>query len=99
MVRHVQSLTGQTDPDRAAIEAALLDLEKARKAYSGARDAVAQTLQLALPLNRPLADAGHVKGIAALLWEVAGRPEGTEHDDWFRAEKIVRRANAVPAIL
>jgi hypothetical protein len=98
-VRQVQSLTGQTDPDRAAIEAALLDLEKTRKAYSCARDAVAQTLQPALLLNPSLAHAGDVKGIAALLWESAGRPEGTAHDDWFRAEKIVRRANAVPAIL
>jgi hypothetical protein len=97
-VRRVQSLTGQPDSDQAAIEAALLELEKARKAYSSARDAVAQQLQPALSLNPPLARAGHVKGVAALLWEVAGRPEGTAHEDWFRAERIVRRANAMAAI-
>jgi hypothetical protein len=94
-VRHIQSLTDQSGSNQAAIEAALLELEKARKAYSSARDAVAQHLQPALPLNPSLANAAHVKGIAALLWEGAGRPEGTARDDWFRAEKIVRRANAV----
>lgn len=93
-VRHVQSLSGRTDSDRTEIEAGLLELEKAREAYSSARDAVAQMLQPALPLHPPLAHAGYVKGIAALLWEVGGRPEGTAHDDWFRAEKIVRRAHA-----
>src|ERR1700689_4958334 len=72
-VRHIQALTGQPDSDQAAIEAALLELEKARKVYSGARDALAQRLQPALPLHPPLAHAGHVKGVAALLWEVAGR--------------------------
>lgn len=98
-VRRVQSLTGQPNPDRSAIEAALLDLEKARKAYSNARDAVAQRLQPALPLHPPLAQTGHVKEIAALLWEVAGRPEGTAHDDWFRAENIVRLASASAVLL
>jgi hypothetical protein len=97
-VRQVQSLTNRTDPDQTAIEAALLELEQARKAYSNARDAVAQQLQPALAIHPPLAHAGYVKGIAALLWEGAGRPEGTACDDWFRAEKIVRRANAVAAV-
>jgi hypothetical protein len=98
-VRKVQSLTGQPNSDQAAMEAALLELEKARKSYSSARDAVARHVQPALPFNPPLARAGHVKGIAALLWEAAGRPEGTAHDDWFRAEKIVRRAHAATAVL
>jgi hypothetical protein len=96
-VRQVQSLTGQSSADSTAIETALLELEKARKAYSSARDAVAQRLQPTLPLHTALEHAGYVKGIAALLWEVAGRPEGTARDDWFRAESIVRRANAAAA--
>jgi hypothetical protein len=97
-VRKVQSLTGRPDSDQGAIEGALLELEQARKAYSSARDAVARQLQPALQLNPSLTRAGNVKGVAALLWEVAGRPEGTAHNDWFRAERIVRRANAVAAI-
>jgi len=35
-----------------------------------------------------------VRDIAELLWETAGRPEGTADEDWRAAEAIVRRASA-----
>jgi phosphosulfolactate phosphohydrolase-like enzyme len=35
-----------------------------------------------------------VRGIAEVLWESAGRPEGTADEDWHLAEQIVQRATA-----
>ncbi len=101
-VKQVQSLIAKSNPNRAAIDAALLELEKARVVYNGFRDAVAvqllrkSTPQTFLTLERdsPEAYAGRVRGIAELLWEGAGRPDGTADDDWRRAEEILRRAAA-----
>ena len=39
-------------------------------------------------------DRDRVREIAELRWELAGKPEGTADDDWYRAEEIVRRATA-----
>jgi hypothetical protein len=38
--------------------------------------------------------ASRVSEIAQLRWELAGKPEGTDDDNWYRAEDIVRRATA-----
>ena len=76
-------------------EAALLELEQAHFQYKQARDAFLQSM---LP-----AAAGMIGGedgsddistIAELLWESAGRPNGTADQDWRRAESIVKRARA-----
>jgi Protein of unknown function (DUF2934) len=95
-VRHLQILTTDPHPSRAAIEAALVDVEKARVVYDECRDALAREL---LPQSRnfrgtdaPQVVKERVKGIAELLWESAGRPEGTADEDWRLAEEIVKRA-------
>jgi DUF2934 family protein len=97
-VRHLQMLTTDPHPNRAAIEAALVDVEKARSIYDEYRDALAREL---LPSSRtasfpvvdpPQAVTERVKSIAELLWETAGRPDGTADEDWRLAEDIVKRA-------
>jgi hypothetical protein len=95
-VRHLQLLTTDPHPNRTAIETALVDVEKARVIYDECRDALAREL---LPQSRnfpgtdaPQAVKERVKSIAELLWESAGRPEGTADEDWRLAEEIVRRA-------
>src|SRR5579864_1904215 len=79
-VRHLQALTTDPHPDRAAIQAALVEVEKARVIYDAYRDALAQQLLPAsqrsdLPTeDPPEAKTERVKSIAELLWESAGRP-------------------------
>ena len=89
--RRVQSLVG--GPNSQEMETALLEMERARLAYAGARDALARQLLPSLPAA-PRRETRDVSGIAELLWEVAGRPDGTAHRDWLRAEEIARRAAA-----
>jgi hypothetical protein len=90
-VQRVQQLTAEQNPDLAALDTALLDLEKARIAYNTCRDALASHL---LASSTPRTYGDRVKRMAELLWEVEGRPEGTADQDWHRAEEIVRRAPA-----
>ena len=101
-VRHLQSVIHDPHPDRAEIEAALLEVEKARVIYDGWRDELARHLLPLKPGLLPIADsreaiAEHVKDIAEILWEAAGKPEGTAADDWRRAEEIVKQAVAAAA--
>ena len=35
-----------------------------------------------------------MREVAELRWELAGKPEGTDDENWYRAEEIVRRAAA-----
>jgi hypothetical protein len=42
----------------------------------------------------PRENHGRVKDIAQKLWELEKRPEGKADDEWFRAENILRRAEA-----
>jgi hypothetical protein len=42
----------------------------------------------------PQVNANRIRRIAKLLWEVAGKPEGSARQDWYRAEEIIRRAVA-----
>jgi Protein of unknown function (DUF2934) len=101
-VRAVQAMIADPTPDRAAIDTALLQVEKARVRYNQSRDKVARYL-LASTASQPLPALEYdspdeyeerVRTIAKLLWEVAGKPEGTAEDDWYRAENIIRRAAA-----
>jgi hypothetical protein len=82
--------------DRATIEATLLEVETARIAHSCARDRLAKEL-----LRTTSALAGvparavrqsNIRDIAQLIWELAGRPEGTAEGDWQKAEKLVQTA-------
>jgi hypothetical protein len=75
----------------------LLALEKARVNSNHHRDVLAQKL-LSFSI-RPASDsiqleANRVREIAELRWELAGKPDGTDEENWFRAEDIVRRATA-----
>lgn len=91
--RLVQTLREQpTGP--GAIETALLDLERSRRVYNGARDQLVRELAPSVAAVSTETAPGNVRGIAQLLWEVAGRPEGTAHQDWLKAEEIARRAAA-----
>jgi hypothetical protein len=94
-VRMVQTKAANPKAPRAEIEAALLAMEKARLAYSSARDALAR--QLLKPQRKTLPEAAatspvHTAEVAELLWESVGRPEGTAQADWYRAEEIIRMA-------
>ena len=72
------------NPDWQAIDAALLELEKARVNYNHRRDILAEQL-LDFPARsasgaiQPGAD--RVREVAELRWELAGKPEGTDDDE------------------
>jgi hypothetical protein len=97
-VRQARALMAAANPDRQAIDAALLALEKAHVIYNRYRDLLAQKLLRTVPAApdsdsiRALSD--RVRAVAELRWELAGRPEGTAEDDWYRAEEIVRGSAA-----
>ena len=98
-VQQVQALTANPNPDRAALDAALLKLEKARENYDRCRNAVAEQLlpdaaRREFSPAEPEPHADRVKSVAQLLWEAAGRPDGSSEDDWHRAEEIIRRSRA-----
>ncbi len=75
-----------------------MEVEKARVIYDGCRDALAAQLLPAAnraaipPKDPPQVVTERVKSIAELLWETAGRPDGTAEADWRLAEEIVKRA-------
>ena len=97
--RQVRALIADPHPDWQAIDAALLELEKARVNYDHRRDILTQELLSSAP-RQPLAPPAsdsiqtRVKEVAELRWELAGKPEGTDEENWYRAEDIVRRAAA-----
>ncbi len=99
-VRHLQSLTTDPHPNRAAIETALIEVEKSRVVYDACRDTLALHLMPSVRRrvppapNSPQAINEQVRSIAELLWETAGKPDGTAEDDWRKAEEIVKRAAA-----
>jgi len=84
-----------SNPDWQAIDAALLELEKARVNYNHRRDMLAQQLLSFSQFPESIqAQPNRVREIAELRWELAGKPEGTDDENWYRAEDIVRRATA-----
>jgi hypothetical protein len=101
-VRALQCLTLHPSPNAAAINLALLELEKAHTVYDRCRDALAVKLVSAsmrgafryMEFNSAEVYEDRVRAVAQLLWESVGRPEGTADDDWNRAEQIVSRAAA-----
>jgi len=95
-VRQARALMAATNPDWQAIDAALLELERARVNYDHRRDVLAQKL---LNSSEPVSEgiqpfASRVSEIAELRWELAGKPEGTDDENWYRAEDILRRVMA-----
>jgi hypothetical protein len=76
----------------APMEAAVLEVEQARLAHSSARDQLAR--ELVRPPSSPVSNPGehHIRETARLLWELAGRPEGSAERDWCRAEQLVHAA-------
>lgn len=93
--KRVQHLTGNPTSDRHTLETALLELEKAHLAYNQARDALVHSLLSPNRAKHPTVDGpeydhrSDVQAIAELLWEGAGRPDGSAEEDWRRAEAIV----------
>ena len=88
-----------SNPDWQAIDAALLEVEKARVNYDHRRDILAEQLLNPAhpsPLPKLASDSmeTRVREVAELRWELAGKPEGTDDENWYRAEDIVRRATA-----
>jgi len=95
--QRVQALTAQHGTDGKGFETALLDLEKAHLAYNQARDTFLRSLlpdSTAMPADDDKNRTGDVPVIAELIWESAGRPDGTAQEDWRRAEAIVKCAVA-----
>jgi hypothetical protein len=100
----VQTLIAQPHVDPHALEAALLELECAHVAHDIYRDewvqhllpvALQNKLNPARELERTHEDC--VRAIAELLWENAGRPDGSAHEDWRKAEEIVKQATSAVA--
>jgi Protein of unknown function (DUF2934) len=94
----LQSLMVRTDRNQASLDAALIELERARQAYNGARDMLARELlssseDWVFPAyDGAPAGFDRVRSVAGLRWEASGRPEGTAEEDWLRAEEIVGSA-------
>jgi hypothetical protein len=87
------------DPTEA--ERALQRVEHARLTYNDTRDLLAATFMAAETARKFWAipasarrEQYRVKSIAELLWELAGKPQGSAEDDWYRAERVVRHAGA-----
>lgn len=96
-INELQDCVAGGEPDRARIEVALLEAEKARLAYNAARDRlVVQRAgpHPATPFAQAVPQDGKVRAIARQLWEFSGKPEGTAVADWLRAERLVRSAAA-----
>jgi hypothetical protein len=98
-VRKIQQLSAGSAPDRAAIDAAVLDMEKAWQDYRSARDILLRQLAPAsyarIARSGTVSPENEVRHIAELLWELEGKREGAALDDWYRAENIVRRTSPV----
>ena len=93
----VQELTAVSGSDPKAVEAALIEFQVARIEYQKRRDAWVKELLLSSGHDQTVADSCHfheddVRAIAELLWESAGRPEGTAAEDWRQAEEILEKA-------
>lgn len=90
-VRQVQLLAAHPGVEQQAIDRALLELETAHALYNVTRDTLAEQYlpSAAVGQDTPHDHVHNVKDLAALRWEMSGRPEGTADDDWYRAEEIV----------
>jgi hypothetical protein len=90
----LQRLADSADTEKERVEAAVLEMEQARIVHNDARDQLARSLARAssvklAPVER---NEDRVRKTAQLLWELAGRPDGSAERDWNRAEQLVRTA-------
>ena len=95
----LQCLMSSAAPDRGRSDAAIIEVEKARVAHNYARDRLARelvrpSLKSAAGIDESQVDEQQVRETARLLWEIAGRPEGTAECDWRRAEQLVHAVAA-----
>jgi hypothetical protein len=93
------SLT-ESEPDGFRVEVALMEVEKARLQYNAARDLLVAQMAGPQPSTQsagPASPDGKVRVVARILWELAGKPDGTAVTDWLRAERVVRSASAAIA--
>jgi hypothetical protein len=93
-IEALQSLVNSGTAAAARMDVALLEVEQARIAHNAARDRLAKEL---VPPPLPAATGNeeqHIRQTARLLWELAGRPDGTAEHDWRRAEQLVHAATA-----
>lgn len=72
----------------AEFQTALDAVEAARAAHSHARDCLGR--EMMHRTKSTTGDEQQIRTTARLIWEFAGRPEGTAERDWHRAEKLVR---------
>ena len=93
----LQRLMSSAAPDQGRIQAAMVDVENARAAHNSARDRLARELVRPSSPSSAGVDEHQVRETARLLWEIAGRPDGTAECDWQRAEKLVHAATASAA--
>lgn len=89
----LQSLLDDRNSLSGQIDAAMLAVEQARLAYSCARDRLANELMRVSAPQGAEVDEQRIRSTAHLLWEIAGRPEGTAERDWRQAEKLVFAAS------
>jgi hypothetical protein len=82
--------------ERSRAESSLLEVERARLAHNAARDKLAAQLSDEMAAldqsHRDLGEKRRVRETARLLWEFAGKPNGTADSDWLRAEQLLRSA-------
>jgi hypothetical protein len=93
----MQLLSAQQNTDSKTFETALFELERAHFAYNQARNAFLRSLLPESAQVQVVDDkdyASDVPMLAELIWESAGRPDGTAEEDWRRAEAIVKCAVA-----
>jgi hypothetical protein len=93
----VQDLSASGNPDKSTIDEAVLAMQQAHEDYRSARDILAREMMPSgegdFARHESTWNEEGVKEIAELLWELEGRPDGTALDNWYRAERIVRRAS------
>jgi hypothetical protein len=98
----VLRLNGFPNPDVAGVslDSAVLAMETARERYQICRDVLVRDMVSSAGWSEradSLPSQNRIREVAGLLWELEGKPAGSELNDWYRAEDIIRRAAQCPA--
>lgn len=72
-------------------------LEDAVRTYVSSRNELAAFLTTRLR-PRTSSQREHVHRVAYMLWERAGRPQGTAEADWYQAERLVTNDPVLSAV-